>query len=67
MQLDSAPAGDFQAIAASEWNEFSNVNEVIEQKDFSSIFEFLKAIRFKQKKRKRYDAYKLNAQGGRGQ
>ena len=30
-----------------EWTEFSNVNEKIEQNDFGSIFEFLKAIRYK--------------------
>lgn len=39
-----------------DWNEFSNVNESINQKQFASIFEFLKAIRYKQKKQKRYEA-----------
>lgn len=31
MQLDSsAPSGDFMNIASVDWNEFSNVNEIIE-------------------------------------
>ena len=30
--------------------EFSNLNDKIEQSDFSSIFEFLKVIRYKDKK-----------------
>jgi hypothetical protein len=29
-----------------KWNEFSNVEEKIEQKDFTSVFEFLKAIKY---------------------
>jgi hypothetical protein len=33
-----------------DWTEFSNVHETINQKQFASIFEFLKAIRYKQKK-----------------
>ena len=35
--------------------EFSNLNDKIEQSDFSSIFEFLKVIRYKDKKQKRYE------------
>lgn len=64
MQLDSAPSGD--GLLPNEWNEFSNVNEIIEQKDFQSVFEYLKAVRYKQKKRKRFDEYKANAQNGKG-
>lgn len=30
-----------------QWDEYTNVNEIIEQKDFTSIFEFLKTIRYK--------------------
>jgi len=47
-------ANDDQA----DWNEFSNVNDKIEQNDFSSVFEFLKAIRYKQKKQKRFENFK---------
>ena len=48
-----------------QWDEYTNVNEIIEQKDFTSIFEFLKTIRYKQKKRKRYEIYKQTSIGSK--
>ena len=47
-----------EAKNAEDWNEFSNVNEEIKQSDFSSVFEFLKVIRYQQKKQKRYEDHK---------
>ena len=46
-----------EKIDVTYWNEWSNVKQKIEQKDYSSIFEFLKVIRYKNKKEKKYEAW----------
>ena len=56
----SGATKDQYAGFKGEWNEWANVNETINQKHFASIFEFLKAIRYKQKKQKRYEEKKKN-------
>jgi len=46
---------------AEEWSDLSNIYERFDQSDFSSIFEFLKVYRYKQKKRRRLDIFKAGA------
>jgi hypothetical protein len=40
------------------WNDFQNLDEIVDQNDYESIFDFLKIIRYKQKKQTRCDALK---------
>ena len=39
---------------------WSNINNNFNQNDFHSVFEFLKAIKYKNKKLKKYEEFKAN-------
>ena len=59
--MDKAPGNEVNNDTmkpSEDWTEVSNIFERVEQSDFTSVFEFLKVYRYKQKKKRRLDIFK---------